>query len=100
MRVPRHLLRTQVTWLRVSGRNRQGEPIYADPVSIRVRWDDRRKMTRDQYGAEIVSNASVICREPVEPGDVLVYREREWPVITSAEIFGPTGRASHRELVL
>lgn len=89
------------TWKRKTGNSGYGgDAIFADPVEIKVRWEGRRRLVRDKQGQEVVSEALVFCAEPVQPGDVLVWQEREWPVIAVSESVGLDGRAQFLEVSL
>lgn len=86
-------------WKRVTGKNEYGEPITVD-ADIRVRWEGKRRLVRDAMGQEVISEALVFCLEDVQPGDVLVWQEREWPIIMVSEIISLNGTTSHREVAL
>jgi len=92
-------LNQTATWKRVVGQNMYGEPEF-DEKEIKVRWEGKRRLVRDKEGQEIVSEARVFCVEPVQPGDVLVYDEREWPVITVSVMPGLSGKEAHREVAV
>ena len=55
---------------------------------------------RDNEGREVVSEARVFCTDPVQPGDLLEYAGREWPVIAVSEATGLDGRIHFREVAL
>jgi hypothetical protein len=55
---------------------------------------------RDNQGQEVVSEARVFCIEPVKPGDILKYEDREWPVIAVSTVPGLDGSESHREVAV
>ncbi len=85
------------TWYKVIGQNEYSEPILADPVTIKVRWEGKRRLVRDNEGREVVSEARVFCVDAVKPGDILERGGREWPVITVSTVPGLDGSESHRE---
>ena len=75
-----------------------GEPTDAE---IRVRWENRRRTVRDAGGSEVVSEALVFTKAPVEAGHLLLdASERGWPVIAVSEQKGLDGTFSHREVAL
>jgi len=84
------------TWKRVVGQNMYGEP-ETEEKEIKVRWEGKRRLVRDNEGREVVSEARVFCVEPVKPGDLLEYAGREWPVIAVSTVPGLDGKESHRE---
>ena len=93
-------LNQTATWHYVTGLNEYSEPILADPVTIKVRWEGKRRLVRDNEGREVVSEARVFCVEPVQPGDLLKYADREWPVIAVSIVPGLDGKEAHREVAV
>jgi hypothetical protein len=89
-------LNQTATWHYVTGLNEYGEPSTSSK-SIKVRWEGKRRLVRDNEGREVVSEARVFCIEPVKPGDKLEYAGREWPVIAVSTVPGLDGKESHRE---
>jgi len=87
------------TWKRVVGQNMYGEP-ETEEKEIKVRWEGKRRLVRDNEGQEVVSEARVFCVEPVKPGDLLEYAGREWPVIAVLTVPGLDGKESHREVAV
>ena len=84
------------TWKRVTGQNMYGEP-KTEEKEIKVRWEGKRRLVRDNKGREVVSEARVFCVEPVKPGDILEHGGREWPVIAVSTAPGLDGKENHRE---
>lgn len=74
-------LNQTATWKQVTGRDAYGQPITQNK-QIKVRWDGYRKLVRDKQGQQVVSEGTVICMEPIQPGDILNDGNRDWPVIT------------------
>ena len=89
-------LNQTATWKRVIGQNMYGEP-ETEEKEIKVRWEGKRRLVRDNEGREVVSEARVFCIEPVKPGDKLEYDGREWPVIAVSTVPGLDGKENHRE---
>lgn len=96
----RNYLNQIAVWKKKTGQDGYGEPIFADPVTIKVRWEGRRRLVRDKTGKEVVSESEVICIEDVRPDDVLAYGGREWVVIAVGEAPGLSGSISHREVAV
>ena len=92
----RDYLNQTATWKRVVGQNMYGEP-ETERKEIRVRWEGKRRLVRDNEGREVVSEARVFCVEPVKPGDILEHGGREWPVIAVSTVPGLDGSENHRE---
>ena len=76
--------------------NEYGEPEFGSKT-IKVRWEGKRRLVRDNEGREVVSEARVFCTEAVKPGDILEHGGREWPVIAVSTVPGLDGIDSHRE---
>jgi len=87
------------TWKRVIGQNMYGEPEF-DTKEIKVRWEGKRRLVRDNEGREVVSEARVFCMGAIKPGDLLEYNGREWPVIAVSTVPGLDGKESHREVAV
>ena len=70
-------------------------------TQIRVRWENRRRVVRDASGSEVVSEALVFTKAPVQSGHVLIDATgREWPVVSVSEQKDLAGSFSHREVAL
>jgi hypothetical protein len=89
----------RAVWKRKTGQNEYGEP-ETSSKSIKVRWEGKRRLVRDNEGREVVSEARVFCVEPVKPGEILEHGGREWPVIAVSTIPGLDGSESHREVAV
>ena len=87
------------TWKRVVGLNMYGEP-ETEEKTIKVRWEGRRRLVRNNEGQEVVSEARVFCIEPVQPRDLLEYAGREWPVIAVSTVPGLDGKEAYREVAV
>lgn len=87
------------TWKRVVGQNMYGEP-ETEEKGIKVRWEGKRRLVRDNEGQEVVSEARVFCIEPVQPGDLLEYAGREWPVIAVSTVPDLGGKEAYREVAV
>ncbi|MDQ7794146.1 MAG: hypothetical protein RDU89_07000 [bacterium] len=72
----------------------------APGTSIKVRWEARRRLVRNAQGQEVVSEARVFCLEAVQPGDVLSYGGRDWPIIAVSEVTDLGGAVAHREIAV
>ena len=92
-------LNQRAVWKRKTGSNEYGEPVTKQKT-IKVRWEGKRRLVRDNDGREVVSEARVFCIEAVQPGDELEYGGRRWPVITVSLIPGLDGEESHREVAV
>ena len=78
-------LNQTATWHYVTGQNEYGEP-ETGSKTIKVRWEGKRRLVRDNQGREVVSEARVFCTDPLKPGDMLEYKDMQWPVITVSAI--------------
>jgi hypothetical protein len=79
--------------------NEYGEPEFGSKT-IKVRWEGKRRLVRDNEGREVVSEARVFCVEPVKPGDILKYEDREWPVIAVSTVPDLGGKEAYREVAV
>jgi hypothetical protein len=86
-------------WHYVTGMNEYGEPSTSSK-SIKVRWEGKRRLVRNNEGREVVSEARVFCVEPVKPGDLLEYAGREWPVIAVSTVPDLDGKEAYREVAV
>lgn len=93
-------LNQTVIWRQATGQNEYGETTFAVPVTIKVRWEGKRRLVRDKEGREVVSEARVFCTETVKPGDLLEHDGREWPVITVFVVPRLNGAESHKEVAV
>jgi len=92
-------LNQSAIWYYVTGQNEYGEP-QTSSKTIKVRWEGKRRLVRDNEGREVVSEARVFCVEPVQPGDILEHGGREWSAIAVSIVPGLDGKESHREVAL
>ena len=95
----RDYLNQTAVWKSVIGQNMYGEPETVEK-EIRVRWEGKRRLVRDNEGREVVSEARVFCVEPVKPGDELEFDGRRWPGISVSIVPGLDGSESHREVAV
>ena len=86
-------------WKYVIGQNMYGEP-ETEEKEIKVRWEGKRRLVRDNEGREVVSEARVFCTEAVKPGDELEFDGRSWPVIAVSTVPDLSGKESHREAAI
>ena len=86
-------------WHYVTGQNEYGEPSTSSKT-IKVRWEGKRRLVRDNEGREVVSEARVFCIEPVKPGDELEFDGRSWPVIAVSTVPDLGGKEAHREVAV
>ena len=95
-----HYLNQTAIWHYTTGQmNEYGEP-QTDNKSIKVRWEGKRRLVRDNEGREVVSEARVFCVDAVKPGDSLEYGGRKWPVISVSSIPDLDGNEVFKEVAL
>jgi len=102
-------LNQTATWHYTTGEmNEYGEP-QTSSKTIKVRWEGKRRLVRDNEGREVVSEARGFCIDPVKPGfcidpvkpgDELEFGGRRWPVIAVSTVPGLDGSESHREVAV
>lgn len=89
-----------LVWKHRQGVRDDGMTLYADEKPIRARAEYHRTLVRDKNGDQVVSEALVMTKAGVTPGDVIVWDGREWPVQTVAVQYGLMGEEMHREVRL
>ncbi len=92
-------LNQRAVWKRTIGSNEYGEPVTKQKT-IKVRWEGKRRLVRDNEGREVVSEARVFCVEAVKPGDELEFDGRRWPVIAVSTVPDLYGKEAHREVAV
>ena len=92
-------LNQRAVWKRVVGQNMYGEP-ETKQKAIKVRWEGKRRLVRDNEGREVVSEARVFCTEAVKPGDELEFDGRSWPVIAVSTVPDLSGKEAYREVAV
>jgi hypothetical protein len=95
----RGYLNQTALWKKVVGQNMYGEP-ETEEKEIKVRWEGKRRLVRDNEGREVVSEARVFCMGAIKPGDLLEYNGREWPVIAVSIVPGLDGSEQFREVAV
>jgi hypothetical protein len=95
-----HLLNQEAGWKRKTGTNQYGKPIYADSVTIAVRWEESVNLVKDEKGNDVTSKSMVFCIEPVNWGDILTDGTKEWPVLSLQKIPNLEGEIPFREVYL
>ena len=87
-------------WKRVTKYNMYGEPEEIEEKEIKVRWEGKRRLVKNNEGREVISEARVFCVDPVQPEDLLAYGGREWRVITVSVVPGLDGTEQFREVAV
>ncbi len=100
MKLPKWLLNQNAGWKRKTGDDEHGQAVYAGQVTIKGRWEYSRRLVRDKYGKEVLSEALFFCHDAVGADDLLNDGDRDWPVIVSAPLTDWAGRVSHYEVSL
>lgn len=88
-------LNQEAIWKQATGNNGY-ESTYAEPVAIKVRWEDKKRLIRNKRGEEVESIARVFCKREVEEGDVLEYEGKAWPVLDAEKPTGLDGKVLYR----
>lgn len=79
--------------------NSYNEPTYSS-VSIKARFEYKRRMTRNALGETIVSLATCYTNIQVKPDDLIVFDGVDWVVLTVANVVDLFGNSSHYEVML
>jgi len=77
MALVRKMLRQKAVWWRKASINRFGQTIFAMPVEINCRWEDRIGVFYNAKGEKADSKATVYVGQELSVGDVLMEGELE-----------------------
>lgn len=92
-------LSQQSAWKQRTGSDGYGQPVYAAEATIPCRWEQKRSLTRDAQGNEVVSEARVYVTAAVAVNDQLIDPDgRAWTVITVWVRRGLAGTEEFREV--
>ncbi|AEG14702.1 hypothetical protein Desku_1115 [Desulfofundulus kuznetsovii DSM 6115] len=90
-------LKQTAIWKQTIGYDLYGQPLTAS-TSIPVRWEGKRRLVRNAQGEQVVSEARVFTTHPIQPGDILSFGGRDWPVIAVSEVPTLDGAVLYREV--
>jgi hypothetical protein len=68
--VARFTKQTLVYW-RKTGSDPSGKPVYADPVEIKCRWEDRQQEVIASDGRTVIARGHLLLASPVLPGSLV-----------------------------
>ncbi len=93
---------TRAGWRRRVGPSDEGVPIYepappGKPETIWIKLTLGGRLVRDAQGEELLSETVFLTESPVEPGDIVELRGREWPVPAVQLVLALDGGELHRE---
>lgn len=71
VRIIRKMRRGGAWYWRETGIGSNGDSVYADPVLIECRWEDKQVEMRDAEGTKKMSKSRVYVDRVMEPGDLL-----------------------------
>ena len=54
-----------------NGVDNYGQPTFAGPTEIRVRWNDKRRESVDALGNVIAVDATAVVNEVIQPGSLM-----------------------------
>lgn len=88
-----------IVWKQKQSTNDFNDPVYSS-TTIMARFVYKRKMIRDRYGQEKISEAQCYTKSPVKPDDVLVFDNIDWVVqeVTNTTDFG--GKVEYYKVML
>jgi hypothetical protein len=93
-------------WRRRVSTKDNGAAVYnparpADPQIASGRVDQKKSLVTNEKGEKVLSVSLVLTAEAIEPGDIIVWDSREWPVIARKIIYGlTTGNELYREVYI
>lgn len=86
----------EATLERRSGTNNRGEPTYASPVTIAVRWYRENKLVLNDSGREVVASSHISTVADIDVHDkVTDWKGREQHVVQVRENFDVQGNFQH-----
>lgn len=91
------ILNQDAIWHKTTGKNVYNEPV-STPISIKVRWEDRKRVIRNKKGETVQSQGFVLCLEPVTEEDYLEFNERKWPIALVDDPPDINGKVTLREV--
>lgn len=89
-----------IPWKKRTDIKDNGAAVLAPMKPIKGRFEYKRRLIRDAKGEQIVSEAFVMTMTDVQPGDVIVWDGRDWPVVSVTTAVGLHGTVLHREVSL
>jgi len=60
-----------VVWKHLTDSNEYSEPVYAEPITIKCRKEQKIKLIRNKFGKEVVSDTKITTTSPVQVDDLL-----------------------------
>jgi len=83
IRMPRYLNQRLVYWRKI-GTNSSGQPVYASPVEVKCRWENRNEQIVTITGQMLISNAllmteyELVMDSLVWKGTLAQWRAQPW----------------------
>lgn len=90
-------LNQSATLYRRIGVNPYNEPQYAEPVTIKCRYEYKNRIVRNTQGEQVPSDARFFTVEPIKSGDRIVIGEEDRTVITAGGQPGLSGKIEFYE---
>lgn len=99
------LFREECAVWRYKGMNDTGDAVYAPtldkpPASFTARADHTRREVLDKDGNRVLSEASLLTDEPLQPLDKVLLDGAVWEVKSSAPMRNLAGNIDHYEVML
>lgn len=93
----RAVRKQDAVWWEKTGVNSSGQPVYAAPVDLKVRWTDMAQLFVDNRGTQQVSKSVVFVGEEVAVGDVLMLGTVAADVISGLKPLSHPGASEVRQ---
>lgn len=77
--------------------NEYNEPTYTTS-NIKVRFEYKRRMVRNNLGQEVVSEARCFTTTEVNEDDIITFDGKDWNVLAVEDCVGLEGTISHYEV--
>lgn len=90
----------EIPWKKRLGVKDNGMSLFAPAVTVKGKFEYKRKLIRNDKGERVVSEAFVMTAAPVTIGDALHWDDRDWTVLKVSIIYDLMGAELHREVNL
>lgn len=85
---------------RVTGRSLSGDATFETFENVACRFESDRRLTRNQTGQEVVSEATVFTEFDVHADDRIVFDGREYPIVNVLKAPDLSGATRLLEVIL
>lgn len=95
-----HLLNQSAILRLKIGKTGYGTLTHDEGTQVDIRWQDSIKIIKNKDGEEVTSTAFIWALTPMRIDDILVYKEKDWPIKQVEEVPDYDGNIHHWEVYL